>query len=138
MRVVRKTGQQTRLKRRIGQRHVDDVHGQQLGLAGVETALEHVQVGDALGRDAQRLGGQQGEGLDRVRRRDAVFVGFGRRVGRAAVFGRHVGQRELEFGESDHGEEGLCLSSKGSLLSSKPRPALWSTRLLVGGLNKSG
>jgi hypothetical protein len=48
----------------------------------------------------------------RVRRRCAVVVGFGRCIGGAAVFGRYVGQRKLEFGESDHGEEGLCLSSR--------------------------
>jgi hypothetical protein len=50
------------LRHASGQRHVDDVHGQQLGLARVEAALVHVQRGDGLRRDAQRLCGQGAQG----------------------------------------------------------------------------
>ena len=46
----------------IGKRHVHDVHRHQLGLAGVEAALEDVDVGDGIGRQREPLcdGFQQG------------------------------------------------------------------------------
>ncbi|MCY1382606.1 hypothetical protein D9M69_706420 [compost metagenome] len=67
--------------------------------------------------------GQPRQGLDRVGRRLAVGVGFGGRVGRAAVFGRHLGQGQFQFGNADHGV-GLCLSSSGGVIVAVP-----STRL---------
>lgn len=93
---------------RVGQRHVDDVDREQVGLARIEAALEHVQVGDLRGLDAQRGGGQGGQGVDGMRRGLPVDLGFGRGVGGAAVFGRHGGQRQFEFGEADHVSWGLC------------------------------
>jgi hypothetical protein len=66
---------------RIGQRHVHDVDRQQLGLAGVEAALEHLQIGDRLRGHTQRLRGQLRQGLGGVGRRLPVLVGFGRGVG---------------------------------------------------------
>jgi hypothetical protein len=87
----------------IGQRHVHDVHRQQLGLAGIEAAFVHMQVGDVRFGDAQRLGGQGLQGGQRVRGGQAVGLGFGRSVGGAAFFDRQRGQGQFQFGQADHG-----------------------------------
>ena len=88
----------------VGQRHVHDVDRQQIGLARIEAAFEDLQMANGRWVHAQDLGRQARQRLDGVRRRQAVVVGFGGCVGGAAVLGRHLGERELEFGNADHGE----------------------------------
>ena len=106
---ARVRSQQGRFPPRVGQGHIDDVHREQVGLARIEAALEDLQVGDLGGLDAQRGGGQPRQGLDGMRGRQPVEFGLGRGVGGAAVFGWHGVQRQLEFGESDHGVVGACV-----------------------------
>ncbi|MCY1544951.1 hypothetical protein D9M68_808660 [compost metagenome] len=108
MGLARMRGEQGGFLRRVGQGQVDDVDREQVGLARVEAALEDVQVGDLRGVDAQGGGRETGEGVHRVRRRLPVDLGFGGGVGGAAVFGRHLGQWQFEFGEADHVSWGLC------------------------------
>ena len=55
--VVRKVRQQRGFLAFIGQRDVDDIHRQQLGLARIKAALVHLQGGNGLGGQAQTLGG---------------------------------------------------------------------------------
>ena len=98
---------------RIGQGQVYDVHRQQVGLAGIKAALEHLQRGDVGGADAQGLGRQLAQGTEGVRRGQAVFIGLGSCIGRATHLNRQGRKGEFEFGNSDHGHLcGLWLSSK--------------------------
>ena len=113
VRVLRVLREQRGLLRRVGEREVDDVDRQQVGLAGVEAALEHPQFGDGGGRDAQHLRRQAGERVDRVRRRGAVGLGFAGGVGGAAFFERHLGQGKLEFGNADHGAGLVAIKRTG-------------------------
>ena len=103
VRVVGMALQQRGLLTGIGQRHVHDVDRQQIGLARIEAAFEHLQLANSRWVDAQGLCGQAGQRLHGVGRWQAVVVGFGRGVGGAAVFERHLGQRQFEFGDADHG-----------------------------------
>jgi hypothetical protein len=84
------------LRHASGQRHVHDVHGQQLGLARVEAALVHVQRGDGLRRDAQRLCGQGAQG--------GFGVLFGLR-GSAARGRRSSDRRSMACGDQAKGDE---------------------------------
>ncbi len=96
--------QQRGFLRRVVQRHIDGVHHQQRGAAGVKTALEDLQIGQcAVVWQTQRLGGQPAQGLDGVGQGGAVGVGFARRVGSAQHIDRQGGQEEFEFGKADHG-----------------------------------
>ena len=54
--------QQCRLLRLVNQRHVDDVDGHQIRLAGVEAALEDIDLRDLLARRAAAAGGARREG----------------------------------------------------------------------------
>jgi hypothetical protein len=128
--------EQGRFLRRVRQRQVHDVDGEQVGLAGVEAALEDLQVGDGGGVHTQGLRGQPRQGFGRVGRRLAVGVGFGGRVGGAAVFGRHLGQGQFEFGNADHGG-GLCLSSSGGVIVAVP-PARLRWTIYPGRIISSG
>ena len=82
---------------RIGQQQVNDINRQQVGLTGVKAAFEDVECGDVGGADAQSLCRQLAQRIDGVRRRQPVFVGFGRRVCGAARFNRQRRQGEFEF-----------------------------------------
>ena len=76
---------------RVGQFDIDDVHRQQIGLAGVKAALEDAEACDGGFRQLQlvRRGGAQG-GVWRVGLRE----------------------RQAEFGQADHGRRGLWRSSR--------------------------
>ena len=97
--------------RGVGQGDVDDVDRPQVGLAGVEAALEDLQVGDLRCVHAQGLGGQAAQGGLGVGRWRAVGVGLGGGVGGAAGLERDLGQGQFEFGDADHGG-GLWRSSR--------------------------
>ena len=111
VRVLVKLLQHSRFVLCMAQRDVDDEHGQQLGLARVKAALEHVQRSDVADVNVQGLGGQLPQSGFGVRGRDAVFVGFSGGIGGATNLDRQGRQREFEFRNSDHGR-GLWLSSK--------------------------
>ena len=89
MQVACKLRQQRRFKRRR-QFHVNDVHQQQPGFAGVNAALE----------DMQRCGLRPGQGQRLAHQRSQIFGG--------------MVKPQLELGESDHGQRlyGLGLSSR--------------------------
>ena len=80
--------QQLRHLRDVVQRHIHNVDSQNLCLARIKAALVHMQVGNICGRNAQLLGRQLRECFYRVGQGFAVGVGFGRRIGSAAVFHR--------------------------------------------------
>jgi len=103
VRVLVKARQQGGLVDAGGQRDIDDVDRQQLGLARVEAAFEDGELGNGLGGNAQRLGGQPGQRGNRVGHRGAVGLGFTGGIGGAAVFHRQGGQGKFEFGQSHHG-----------------------------------
>jgi hypothetical protein len=80
--------QQCAFLRRVGQGDVDDEDRHQVGLAGIEAALEDVDAGQGRrweGQDAAG-GGAQGD------------------VGGRGRFS--LGQGELDFGDADHGSCG--------------------------------
>ena len=55
VRVAGEPGEQRGFALGLDQRDIDDVDGQQVGLAGVKAALENVDVRDVGGRQAQQL-----------------------------------------------------------------------------------
>ncbi len=87
MRVAGVLRQQGAFLRGVGEGHIDDVHGQQLGLARVKAALVHMQRGDGLKGQPQGLGGQ----------------GAQRGLGVLLGFQRQGGQGQAQFGEANHG-----------------------------------
>ncbi len=81
VRVVGKLRQQGGFLAFIDQADVDDVNRQQFGfLAGVKTALEHVQLRDRVGGDTQTFCGQSAQ------------TGFGKEFG--VVLGWYSAPRE--------------------------------------------
>ena len=90
--VVHVAGQAVGLLLVTDQLHVHDVDHLQLGFAGIKAALEHLPMRDVGGVYAQGVGHQLGQ-AGRVQR------------GRGGCVGRVKGgvERELEFGDADHG-----------------------------------
>ena len=90
VRVLGVLRQQGNFLARVGQLHIDDVHRLHTRAARVETALEHVQLGNGTGGHAQGLGSQG--------------VQLGQGVDFAMVFGvlLHGSQGNFELGQADH------------------------------------
>ncbi len=92
----------------VGQRQVDDVDGQQLGLARIEAALVHVHGGNGLLGNAQLA---RGQGAQRLQ---------GQIFGVAVGVVLHRRQGQFQFRDADHG---LYLSSRGpAMVSQSGRP----------------
>jgi hypothetical protein len=85
------------------QRDIDDKDCQQLGLARVKTAFEHLQAGNGLGCDAQGLRAQVGQGGQGVGSGRPVGLGLRWGVGGAARLDRQGGQGQFEFSQANHG-----------------------------------
>jgi hypothetical protein len=96
-------GQQGRLLGWVLQPDIDDEDRQQLRLACIETAFEHLQAGNGVGGDAQRLRAQAGQGSQRMGGWCPVGLSFGRRVSGATSLDRQGGQGQFEFGQANHG-----------------------------------
>jgi len=99
VRVAGEPGEQRGFALGLGQRDIDDVDGQQVGLAGVKAALENVDMRDVGGRQAQQLRNGSAQGR---------LGGLGHREG------------QPDFRESDHGFAGPCRSggrqSRGAVI----------------------
>ena len=99
VRVAGEPGEQRGFALGLGQRDIDDVDGQQVGLAGVKAAFENVDVRDVGGRQPQQLRNGSAQGR---------LGGLGHREG------------QPDFRESDHGFAGPCRSggrqSRGAVI----------------------
>ena len=94
--------QQRRFLAGIGERDVDDIDRQQRGLARIKTALVHLQVRNGRAGNAQTLGRQRGELVQRLEFGVVLGVVGNRREGK------------FQFCNPDHG---LYLSSKGVMVA---------------------
>lgn len=107
--VVGKLFQQRRFLAGVGQGDVDDVDGQQFGLARIEAAFVHMDLGDRIGGNPQALGRQDGQ------------AGGGQEFGMVLGVVFQGRERDFQFCDANHG--GLYLSSKGRHRSAKRGPA---------------
>lgn len=89
----------------VGQRHVHNEHGQQIGLARIEAALEHMHIGQRGLSHAQCLSGQTAQGRQRMDAGRVQRLGAGGLLGIDSQAFHHGqgGQGEFEFGQADHG-----------------------------------
>ena len=95
--VLLKLGQQAVFGCNIFQRDVNNEHRQQVGFACIKAALENMQLIDVFVFYAQGMRGQLAQCGFGVRRRYAIFVGFGRCIRCASNLNRQSGQWQFEF-----------------------------------------
>ena len=95
--VLGKLSEQRCFSRSIFQSEIHNEHRQQIGFASIKAALENMQLVDVFGINGKCSRSQLSQCSFRVRRWNAIFVCFGRRIGCAAYLNRQRGQGQFQF-----------------------------------------